>query len=133
MVQPAKVKTSNKNKVAHKQQQADAAVASTAPKQGGKKNGGAKSRYNAATPRKHADDFFNPAFAADKVSDITVNNPNLNKKDLKMIDKIHAKMEYHEIRDELDEVEKLREQIVAIEEKANLKAMKKADKMAAAA
>jgi excinuclease UvrABC nuclease subunit len=65
-----------------------------------------------------------------KIDDVTVEkemqlNANLNKKQLKMIEKLHAKVEYHEIRDEYEEANKLREQIAAIED-AN--AVKKAAK-----
>jgi tRNA U34 5-carboxymethylaminomethyl modifying GTPase MnmE/TrmE len=55
---------------------------------------------------------------------------NLTKKNLKMIEKLHAKIEYHEIRDEYDEANKLREQITAIEDNANAHALKKAQKSA---
>jgi hypothetical protein len=56
-------------------------------------------------------------------------NPNLTKRELKMMEKLHAKIEYHEIRDELDEANKIREQIIAIEQKAIAKA--KTDKESA--
>ena len=56
----------------------------------------------------------------------------MTKRDLKTLEKLHAKIEYLEIRDEYDEADKLREQIVAIEDNANAKAMKKAEKKAAA-
>ncbi|CAB9511307.1 expressed unknown protein [Seminavis robusta] len=55
-------------------------------------------------------------------------NPNLTKRDLKMLEKLHAKIEYLEIRDEYDEADKLREQMTAIEDNANAKAMKKAER-----
>ena len=87
---------------------------------------------NAVHQKKH-DDFFNPSFMKEKKTEAVTNNPNLTKKDLKLIEKIEAKMEYHEIRDEHDEVDKLRQQILAIEEKANMKALKKAEKLASAA
>ena len=57
-------------------------------------------------------------------------NPNLLKRDLKRIEKLHAKVEYLEIREEYDEADKLREQITAIEENANEKARLKAEKAA---
>jgi hypothetical protein len=48
-----------------------------------------------------------------------------------MIEKLHAKIEYHEIRDETDEANKLREQITVIEDhSANAHALKKAHKSA---
>lgn len=41
----------------------------------------------------------------------------VHRKNIKMIEKLKAKIEYHEIRDEYSEAEKLREQIQAIENK----------------
>ena len=61
------------------------------------------------------------------------NNPNLHKRDLKRIEKLHAKVEYLEIREEYEEADKLREQIVAIEENANEKARQKLEKNAISA
>lgn len=60
----------------------------------------------------------------------TVVNSNLLKRDLKRIEKIHAKVENLEIREEYDEADKLREQITAIEETANEKARRKTEKAA---
>ena len=58
-------------------------------------------------------------------------NPNLTKRDLKLLEKLHAKIEYLEIRDEHAEADKIREQIDAINDNANGKALKKAEKKAA--
>lgn len=77
------------------------------------------------------DNCFNPN-AEKRATDLS-GNPNFTKRDLKMIEKIQAKIEYREIRDEVDEIDKLRGQIVKPEETANKKALKKAEKLAAAA
>lgn len=47
-----------------------------------------------------------------------------------MIEKLRAKIEFHEIRDEYDEANKLREQIDAIKDKADAKAQRIADEKA---
>lgn len=60
-------------------------------------------------------------------------NPNLTKRDMKMIEKLHAKIEFHEIREEYDEVKKLKHQIVGIADNASVKAAKKAEKASAKA
>ena len=56
----------------------------------------------------------------------------MTKRDWKLIEKLHAKIEYLEIRDEHDQVEFLLEQIEAIQVSANCRALKKAEKIAAA-
>ena len=134
MVQPRKANGTAKNKAAHKQQQADAAVATIAAKSAKAAHGHGASKKNPVSAGKHdRQDFYNPAFQADKTSVPAISNPNLTKKHHKMIEKMLAKIEYHEIRDEYEQADKLREQILAIEDDANMKALKKAERRAATA
>jgi hypothetical protein len=51
------------------------------------------------------------------LTDTCTFSPFSHRKELKMIEKLKAKIEYHEIRDENDEANKLWEQIQAIENK----------------
>lgn len=127
MVQPRKVNGSKKNKVAAHVEPTDAA-----PKakngSGNKKMNHQGKNHHGPTKMGRKDNYYNPA-AERMAGSSMIHNPNLSKKDIKMIEKIEAKIEYHEIRDEHEEVDKLREKLVAIEENANGKALKKAEKM----
>jgi len=52
-------------------------------------------------------------------------NPNLSKKDVKLLAKLHAKAEYAESHDDYTEADKIREQMKDINDRASAKADKK--------
>lgn len=53
-------------------------------------------------------------------------NPSLSKKGIRMIEKLKAKIDYFEVRDDNEEAAKLREKVTAIEDTANARTIRKA-------